>query len=252
MSSLATDSTLLGVRAVLRARRNPATLISAVLAPLLFFALFSIVMTRVMDAQGFDYRQLLPSTIVVQAMLFAAMSSAYYIAQDRLSGVTGRLRSLPIHRAAPLVGRAIGDLVRSLVSLLVVIAVGVAAGMRFDAGVGGFFGFIGVALLFSMAVSLGMGLIGYVASSPEGAVSIASLPYLPLLMVSTGFAPVEDFPGWLQPFVEWQPVSATIDALRALAGDGDIATTVTRSVAWSVGLGLVFALFGARAFRRTS
>ncbi|MEO1064357.1 MAG: ABC transporter permease [Actinomycetota bacterium] len=240
MTSIMAGSGLLGRRAIERSRRNPASVVGAILFPLLFFALFNIVLRRVMDSQGFDYVQLLPPTIVVQAMLFAGMSSAYYVADDRLSGITERFFSLPIGRAAPAVGRSIGDLARATVSVLVLVVVGLATGMRFNAGLAWVPAFVGLALLFALAVSLGMGLIGLIASSPEGAVSIASIPYLPLLMLSTGFVPVEDFPDWLEPIVRNQPITVVIDALRALAGDGDIGSTVPGAVAWSVGLIVAF------------
>lgn len=251
MRTLAADTLILGARSVLRSQRNPATMISAFILPLLFFALFFVVMRRVMAAQGFDYVQLLPPTIVAQAMLFAGMSSAYYVAADRLSGITARLRSMPLHRAAPILGRSVGDLIRSLISLVPITVVGVIVGMRFDNAVG-VVGFTLIALAFGLVASLGMGLIGYVASSPDAAVSIASMPYLPLLMLSTGFVPVENFPGWLQPFVEWQPVTAVIDALRAFTGEGDIGSTLPVAAAWMGGLALLFAALGARAFKRTS
>ena len=153
MTSAFAGSALLGQRAIERSRRNPASVLGAVVFPLLFFALFNVVLRRVMDAQGFDYVQLLPPTIVVQAMLFAGMSSAYYVADDRLSGITERFASLPIGRAAPAIGRALGDLARAAVSLVVVIGVGVAAGMRFDAGLVWIPLFVLVALLFSLAVA---------------------------------------------------------------------------------------------------
>ena len=251
MSSLVAGTGLLAARSMRKAGRNPASILGAIVFPLLFFALFNIVMRKVMGQQGFDYVQLLPPAIVAQAMLFAGMSSAYYIAEDRLSGFTARLRSLPVHRAAPIVARSVGDLARALVSLIVVTGVGVAAGMRFDS-VGGLFGFVAVALGLALMISLGMGLLGYVASSPEAAVSIASLPYLPLIMLSSGFVPVENFPGWLQPLVEWQPITCVIDTLRALAGDGDVADKLPAALAWILGLSAVFAALGARAFKRAS
>lgn len=252
MKALISDGTMLGVRAFTHLRRNPASMVSAIVMPLLFFGLFQMVMRRIMAARGFDYTQLLPPTIIIQAMLFAAMSSAYFIAGDKTSGIMARFRSLPLHPLAPLVGRSASDVARSFVSLVVLLVVSVAAGMRFGAGWQWLPLYVLVALLFALSAALVMGLVGYQASSPEAASSIASIPYLPLIMLSNGFAPVEDFPGWLQPFVRYQPVSSAIDALRALAGDGEIGPTVTRSLAWSVGLSIVFAVVGARQFRKVS
>ncbi|PID54467.1 MAG: ABC transporter [Micrococcales bacterium] len=245
-------SALLGRRAFLKMRRNPASVMGAVMFPLLFFGLFMLVMQKVMQAQGFDYQQLLPSTIVVQAAFFTAMSSAYFIAEDRHNGLGARFRSMPIAAVAPLVGRSLADLARACVSVLVLLAVGIAAGMRFTAGWGWLPAYVAVAVAFALAAALAMGLIGHLASSPAAAVTIASLPYLPLLMLSSGFVPVSNFPGWFQPLARHQPVTATIDALRALAGNGDIATTTAQSLAWSFGLIVMFGLIGTWRMGRVS
>ncbi|MEM7341079.1 MAG: ABC transporter permease [Actinomycetota bacterium] len=243
---------VLGERAVIRSSRNSASIIGAIVFPLLFFALFMLVMQRVMSSRGFDYRQQLPSAIVIQAMLFTAMSSTYYVADDRLSGIMARLRSLPLAGYAPLLGRSLADVARALVSITVVLIVGAIVGMRFEDGLIWLPAYIGVAVLFTMAMSLLLGLIAYMSPSVEGAVSIATIPYLPMIMLSSAFAPIEDFPDWLEPIVRWQPVTVTIDTLRALAGTGDVAEPLMASIAWSVGLILVAGALGARAVRRTT
>ncbi|MEM8925709.1 MAG: ABC transporter permease [Actinomycetota bacterium] len=249
MTTLLTDAGILGGRAVRRTGRNPASVVGAVVFPLLFFTLFNIIMRRIMTARGFDYAQLLPPTIVVQAMIFGGMSSAYYVADDRLSGFTDRLRSLPVHRAAPILGRAVADAARAVVSLTAVVIAGIIAGFRFDT-LPGAVGFFLLAIGFALALAQAFGLLGQIASSPSAAVSLASVPYLPLLMLSSGFVPVEDFPDWLEWFVRWQPVTAVIDALRALAGNGDVGETLPLAVTWVVGLTIVFGALGALAFNR--
>lgn len=246
------DSATLGERALRRGWRNPATVVGAVVFPLLFFGLFRLVMGKIMTSRGFDYQQALPPTIVIQAMLFAAMSSAFYVAEDRLLGFSARLRSMPMSRLAPIVGRAIGDVGRAALSLVAVMLVGVLTGMRFSGGVTGVAMFVLLSLWFAFAAGLGMGLLGAIASSPQGAVSVATIPYLPLLMLSSGFAPVEDFPGWLQPFVRWQPVSVVVEAMRASTLGVDVVARYLEAVAWLVAMTLVFSFFAARALGRNS
>lgn len=250
--SLVSDTGILGGRAVTRSARNPASIMGAVIFPLLFFALFSLVMSRIMEARGFDYTQLLPSAIVVQALLFAAMSSAYYVTADRISGFSARLRSMTVNRAAPMLGSAVGVAARATLSMVLVLAVGLAAGMRFEAGWIWLPAYLGVALLFVLAAGSAFSLFGQIASTPDAAVSLSSMLYLPLLMLSSAFAPVDDFPDWLQPFVEWQPVSLTISALRALTGQGDIGADVLLSLGASLGLIVVFGAIGARLAGRPS
>ncbi len=246
------DVRILGGRSVSLWVRNPASIMGAVLFPLVFFALFNLTMRKIMTARGFDYAQLLPPTVVVQAMFFAAMSSAYWVCSDRRSGMTGRLRSMPIHRSAPIVARSVGDVSRSVISVVVLAAVGVAAGMRFRAGPLAVLGFLLVALVFAAVVSMGMGLIGYKAPTPEAASSLASVPYLPLLMLSNGFAPTDDFPGWLQGWIEHQPVSRTIDLLRLLTTGGPTQAAFFWWLGWMVGLGVVFVAAAASLVGRSA
>ncbi|MFN3216864.1 MAG: ABC transporter permease [Acidimicrobiales bacterium] len=250
--NLRRDVSVLGARAVSGWTRNPASIVGAIVFPIVFFVLFNLVMRRIMTARGFDYAQLLPATVVVQAMFFTAMASAYYVAADRVAGMSGRFRSLPIHGAAPILARSVGDVSRATVSVVVLVIVGVIAGLRFRAGVPAVVGFVLVALVFAAVVSVGMGMIGLRAATPDAAASIASVPYLPLLMLSNGFAPVEDFPGWLQGFVEHQPVTRTIDLLRALVVGGPTLEPFTWWVGWMIGLAIVFVPLAAWAAGRST
>jgi ABC-2 type transport system permease protein len=251
-AGLVHDVKILGERSIRHWTRNPASIAGAVAFPLLFFTLFNLVMRKLMRARGFDYAQLLPATVVVQAMFFTAMSAAYYIAADRHAGMLARLRSLPIAPFAPVLGRSIGDVSRASVSVVILTVVGIVAGMRFDGGIGGAAVFLLAPLLFVLVVAMWMGLIGLIAPSPDAAVSIASIPYLPLLMLSTGFAPVDDFPGWLEPFVRHQPVTLTIDVLRAGASGGLERDRWVPWLIWMIVLGVAAAIVAGRAFRRAS
>ncbi len=70
----------------------------------------------------------------------------------------------------------------------------------------------------------------------------------PMMMASTAFAPAETMPGWLQPFARYQPVSVTSDAVRGLA-DGNLDTTdLLLSLAWIVGMLVVFVPLSMRLY----
>lgn len=232
--------------------RNPASAVGMTMFPLLFLLGFTLVLTRSFDAIGIDAAQFLPPTVVVQAMFFVAMSSAFYLAADRTSGLIGRLRTLPIHRSATIVGRLAADGCRGVVSITCLVVVASILGFRFEAGPVAAAGFVLVSLLFAVTASASFGAWALAAKDPTAAVQMMGVPYLPLLMLSKGFAAVEGFPGWLQPFVRWQPISLTIDALRALADGGPTVAPVAKAV---VVLLLIFAVMvtvGTRAFRRLS
>jgi ABC-2 type transport system permease protein len=243
---------LVAGRNVLVSVRHPRTVAAALVFPLIFFFGFLAVLRRSLEARGVDYEQYLPPIVVIQAMFFTGMSSAAVLADDRLRGLLDRCRSLPINRWAPLVGRVAADLARAAVSVAVLLAAALAVGFRFEAGAVAAVGFVLVALLFAVVACAGFGAVGLAARKPEAAIPTLMLPYLVLLMCSTGFVPVEGFPGWLQPVVRWQPVSLTAEALRALAGGGPTAVDVTRAVVVLVALSAAFGTLGARAYRRAS
>lgn len=231
-------------------RRNPSSVVGTFVFPLVFLLGFSVVLRRTMELRGLEYDQYLPPVIVVQAMFFAAIASAFWLCGDRLAGLLDRFRSLPIGRSAVVVARALADGARALGSLAAVVLGAMALGFRFEAGLPAALGFVVVALLFALVVAAGCSMVGLRSSDPQAAISALFLPYLPLLMLSTGFVPVEGFPGWLQPFVRHQPVSLTVDALRALASGGPTTELVVRALAALAALLLVFGALGARTFRR--
>jgi ABC-2 type transport system permease protein/oleandomycin transport system permease protein len=62
------------------------------------------------------------------------------------------------------------------------------------------------------------------------------LAVIPLIFTSSTFVPVATFPGWLQAFAKVNPITVTVDALRALCLGGPTATAVSQAVFWIGGL----------------
>ena len=57
-------------------------------------------------------------------------------------------------------------------------------------------------------------------------------------------------PGWLQAWVEVNPVTILADALRGLLVGGPVAGPVVQSLIWAAVLAAVFAPLAVRALRR--
>lgn len=71
-------------------------------------------------------------------------------------------------------------------------------------------------------------------------------------MLSTGLAPVDAFPNWLHPFVQYQPVSQIIETLRGFTiGQVETGNVVT-SLAWCLGLLVVLGAVAIRIQGRTA
>jgi ABC-2 type transport system permease protein len=245
----------------LRGALSTRSIVTMVAFPLVYFVGFSVVLHRLLQAQGLDSAQFLPSGVVVQAVLSSAMNTAYVLAQDRGSGMLARCRSLPINGGALVTARLAAEAVRALAAFLVVVLAGALVGFRFGS-FGGAVGYFLLALAFTLALSAGTAAIGLRAKSAESVASLLQLPYLPLLLLSSVFVPVTAFPGWLQTVIRVSPVTALADSLRALAtggphaGGGPTTTGGTGQLwyaaVWIVAMAALFGVAATRAFRRAT
>ena len=57
-------------------------------------------------------------------------------------------------------------------------------------------------------------------------------------------------PGWLQAFAKVQPVTVTVNAVRALAEGGGVAHWAWQSAAWIVGFVACFGWLAVARYRR--
>src|SRR5919202_450422 len=140
MSSLAlslSDTLVLARRNLARIPRQPDLLTAYTIQPVMFVLLFVYVFGGAIRTPGFDYVDFLMPGIIVQSLAFGGFTTALGLAEDVKKGLIDRFRSLPMSRAAVLVGRTISDIVLNGLSLVVLFAVGFAAGFNFidsDAG----------------------------------------------------------------------------------------------------------------------
>jgi ABC-2 type transport system permease protein len=249
VTAFAYDVWILAGRAFRLTRTGPA-LLGMLLTPLVFLIGFLLVFSGLLRDYGVDAAQYLPPAVVTQAMMITAISTASAVGEDRTSGLLARLRTLPLRAAAIPVARLGVEGVRALVSTTAVVLVGYVAGFRLHS-LAGAVGFAALAVCFALALCFGTAALALTVPQPEAMYSLLYLPYLPLLTLSTIFAPADAFPDWLAPVVRHSPVSAVVNALRALADGTASARTVGTAVIWVAALALVLGTLAARAFRRT-
>jgi ABC transporter DrrB family efflux protein len=150
-----------------------------------------------------------------------------------------------------LAGRCVADLFRTAVVILVVLGAGLIIGFRFDAPSGSAIAALGLALAAGFSFIWLYALIGLVARDPETAQLAGVLTMMPLLFGSSVFVRVQNLPGWLQTFARNQPVTVTVDAVRALSEGGATLHVVLGSVVWIFGLGGACAFFSVAIYRRS-
>lgn len=237
-------------RSLMAAARDRG-LIFEVVAPVFYLAGFSVALHGLIETGDLTYSQYLVPGVIVQAVILVALFTADRAVRDRRIGLGERLRTLPIATATPVAARMVATLARGVLILSVAMIAGFAFGFRMTGGVGYAVAFVAMALLLCIAVAMGADALGSATKSVQGATHLLFVPQLLLFMLSTGIAPEKTFPEWLRPFVRNQPVSQVAETLRGL-GSGHVSTgNLAASIAWCVGMVVVFGLITLRLQRRS-
>lgn len=230
-------------------RRQPQVLIFAAVQPIMFIVLFRYVFGGAIAVPGGDYVNYLMAGVFVQTVVFGGVATAIGITEDLAGGVIDRFRTLPMARSAVLTGRVLSDAVRNLLATVVMIAVGMAVGFRPDSFTA-VAAAVGLLLLLGVAFSYYYALIGLVVGNAEAAQAAGFLVIFPLTFASSAFVPTDSMPAALRTFAENQPVTAAIDAVRALVLGQPAAEAITTALAWIAGLSVVFGALAVARYRR--
>ena len=231
--------------------RVPQLLVFSTIQPVIFVLMFRYVFGGAIDTGPIPYVEFLMPGIFVQTVVFGAIATAIGLATDLKSGLLERFRSLPMARSAVLAGRTMADLTRNVFVVLLMVAVGFAVGFRVHTGFWGLLAGLLLLLFFGYALSWIFATVGLWVGDPETAQAAAFPLIAPLVFASSLFVPVAKMPSWLQPWAEHQPVSVTAQAVRGLMlGLPDTGYHVAQSLAWCIGILLVFAPLAVRRYRR--
>jgi ABC transporter DrrB family efflux protein len=256
MSSLALtfeDTLVLARRNLMRIPRQPDLLIAYTVQPIMFVLLFVYVFGGAIQTPGFDYVDFLMPGIIVQSIAFGGFVTALGLSEDVKKGLIDRFRSLPMSRAAVLMGRTISDVLLNCLSLCVLLAVGFAAGFNFIGATAGQIALgIVLLLLLGYAFSWIFALIGLFSSSPETANSIGFTLIFPLTFASSVFVPAASMPNGLRQFAEANPFTTWADAVRSLWLDIPAHSDVWMSFVWIFALIAVFAPLAVARYRKVA
>jgi ABC transporter DrrB family efflux protein len=244
-------------------RRQPEMLTDVTIQPVMFVLLFAYVFGgSIQIASGAEYREWLLPGIMAQTMAFSAFVVAIGLNTDIGKGIVDRFRSLPISRAATLVGRSLSSLVHSSIGVVVMSVTGLAVGWRIHGSVPAAVLAYGLLLLFGFAM-IWLGIyIGSVMRSQEAVSGLMFSTLFPITFLANTFAPTEQMTPWLRTVAEWNPISALVQAMRELWGIIPAAPPeaalplkypVLFTIGWTVLITAVMAPLALRAFnRRTS
>lgn len=247
---------ILAGRIVAGWRSQVAALVIGWLFPILitcmFLGLFGGALKVPGDGPYLDF--LMPGMLAV-TMLFGLENTTLAAAADAAKGVNDRFRSLPISATAIVLGRALADMLNSLIGLAIMIAFGLVLGWRPALTPVGAALALGLLLWLRFAL-LWVGIsIGYRARSVESVAYVQILVW-PVALLSSVFVDPATMPTWLSALVEANPVSATATTVRELVGaltwPGTVVPARVSAVlafAWPTVLTAIFLPVAARSFR---
>lgn len=239
-------------RNLLRIIRTPQLLALSLAQPTIILLLLRYVLGGAIHVPGIDYVDYVVPAIFLEVVLIGGMTTALALTQDLQSGMVERFRSLPMARSAFLAGRALADLLRSLLALIFMIALGLLVGFRFHNSLGACMAGIGLILLFGYAFIWVYAAVGLAVRDPQTAQIAAVLPMFILFFASSAVVPVATMPGWLQPFARNQPASVVINSVRALFEGGQLSPDLWQASAWCLGICVLFFVASLNLYRRAT
>ncbi|MFG1894777.1 ABC transporter permease [Micromonospora zamorensis] len=217
--ALLTDSGTLIWRGLARWRRDPGPLIASLGFNILIVLMFAYLFGGALQVPGGgSYREFLMPGMYVMTMVFGISLTTIAVAEDLERGVTDRLRSMPVSPLAPLVARAVADMLFALVTLAVLLVTGLAIGWRAHGGAGATLAAVGLILLLRFALIWVGIFLGLVTRGQTAVVAVQTLEF-PLGFLSNAFVAPSTMPAWLGAVATWNPLSATVGATRELFGN---------------------------------
>jgi ABC-2 type transport system permease protein len=240
---------LLGAREVRIALRTPAYLVPNLMVPIFFYMVMVGSLKQFAGQSGLENWEAFQ---LPMAIIFAVQggSAGLNMVADIESGYFDKLMLTPTHRLAILIGAMCADFVRILAQATIVLMVALATGLHFETGLPGAVALILIASFFGLAYS-GIGFA--IALKTGNAQATQSMWFLmmPLMFLTTMFAPKEALSGWLSTAATFNPMTYLLQGLRSLSMSGwdagDIGVAVLAvAVLGTFSITLAFLALGGR------
>jgi ABC transporter DrrB family efflux protein len=256
MSWVLRDTWTITGRAFAHWARRPGPTVTSLLFPVMVVLMFNYLLGGQMQVPGGEYVEFLLPGMLALTMVFGLEATMIAVNADATSGITDRLRSLPIASLAVVAGRGLADMAFAVVGLAAVVTCGLAMGWSWHDGLAD--AALAVALLLALRFALiWTGIyLGLVAKDAQAVVAVQILVW-PVGFLSSVFVAPSTMPGWLGTIAEWNPISSTATAVRELFGNPGFAGSswvaehaLLMAIVWPLVLTALFAPLAALRYRR--
>jgi oleandomycin transport system permease protein len=237
-------------RSLVKTWRTPEALIDVTLQPAIFLVIFAYIFGGAVSGSTHAYLQYLLPGILAQSIATGAISIGVNLNTDLSKGIFDRFRSLPIPRSAPLIGAVLGDVVRYVIVTVSTLGIGYLMGFRVLTDPLSALAGCLLAVLFALCLSWLSVFIGMKVRTPGAVQGIMFLLIMPLSFASNVFVATTSLPGWMRGFVNVNPITHLVGAMRGLFLGTPVGSHVWWTLAWCVGFVVVFLPLALRAYRK--
>ncbi|MFG3259710.1 ABC transporter permease [Streptomyces sp. NPDC048172] len=244
-SALSVSATF-GWRSMLKIKHVPEQLFDVTAFPIMMTLMFTYLFGGALAGSTSDYLQFLLPGIMVMSVIMTTMYTGVAVNTDIEKGVFDRFRTLPIWRPAPMVGYLLGDAARYTMASVVILVVGLIMGFRPEGGALGVLAGVVLLVAFSFAFSWIWTMFGLLLRSEKSVMGVSMMVLFPMTFLSNILVEPETMPGWLQAFVDVNPVAHLVAAVRDLMAG----TWNGSEITWTlVSGGALIAVFGTLTMR---
>lgn len=244
------NSFTMAYRGILKIRHTPEQLFDVTLQPILFTTMFTYLFGGAIAGNVQSYLPIIIPGILIQTVLTTSVVTGVQLREDMDKGVFNRFKSLPIARISPLSGALLADTIRYGIATVLTFAMGYIMGYRPGAGLGYVIAGGLLVILFAWCVSWIFAFFGVIARTASSVQGISLIILFPLTFLSNAFVPVDKLPKWLQWFVNINPISHLVTAVRDLANSGVIGHDFWLSLIGAAAIVAIFAPLTVRAYMR--
>ncbi|MFC5825131.1 ABC transporter permease [Nonomuraea insulae] len=235
-----------GWRAILKIKHVPEQLFDVTAFPLMMTLLFTYLFGGALAGSPTEYLQFLLPGIMVTSVVMITMYTGMEVNKDIEKGIFDRFRTLPIWRPSTMVGYLLADILRYTMAATVILLVGLVLGFRPQGGFVGVVAGILLLLAFSFAFSWVWTMFGLMMRSEKAVMGVSMLVMFPLTFLSNVYVDPSTMPGWLQVFVNANPISHLVTSIRSLMGGAPDVGEITWVLVSSA---LFIAVFGTLTMR---
>jgi ABC-2 type transport system permease protein len=236
--------------------RYPGLTLFLVGLPIVFLLLFVYILGGTLGAglAGLSggraqYVQYVTPGILLITVASGAQGTAISMAMDMTEGIIARFRTMAIFRPSVLTGHVLGNMIQTMLSLAIVVAVALLIGFRPSAGPVEWVAAAGVLAMITLAVTWLCVALGMVTKTVEAASNLP-MPLVFLPFLGSGFVPADSMPTGLRWFAEYQPFTPVIETLRGLLLGTPIGNSAIIAIAWCAGITLVGYLWAKKLYNR--